>query len=575
MKLVTRQNNVGSSVAVGCRYRISRAALAFLWLWALPVQGLAEETAGYAAFSSDEQYTAGSVSEETDRSFPYSTAFLAEDRTIGGSPFAPAVQYNPCVPEEEASLACCVTEGVLEVLAKPAEPLSHGLAQLLHAVHDEPHTQLDDHAIGIQPGVERPPLLIETNEDFLGIGFLNQGVRIGTGAVWRPSLWVFGTYRTGVNYFDSGAPGHVGEWANRLDLFSQLNLSGTERVVLGLRPFDEEQNSVRDFGGYDFDRRRHLDGFNGDIQTLFFEGDFGEIFPNLDPYDTRAQDYGFSFGRQPMSFQQGLLLNEDRIDAITITRNTLSGAGNLNLRATAVYAWNEINRNNLAGNNLRDGDGQLVGLFTESDFRESTVNADVAYVWSDNGVDDLLVAGLSGIRRISGFQNTYNSSLHILASFPTNGETNLAGQGELLFSQFSWTPHHTHDLIFLNSFWAIDQFTSASRGTLAGGPLGQTGLLFSAAGLGRYGAPLSNQASNVAGASLGYQMFFDDARQQVVFEVGGRQDTDQTDQAAVATGVRYQKKLDEHWIVVVDGFLSKQESRDIGQGGRLELQMKF
>ncbi len=507
--------------------------------------------------------------------FQYSTGFQQHTNTNNCGPYAPAVPYDPSVPQEEEPLAGHIIESFLETIGRPAEPTAKGLEPLLHAKHDQPHTALDDHAIGLQPGPDRPELLIETNERFLDIGFLNQGVRIKTGAVWRPSLWVFGTYRTGINYFDSGAAGHVAEWANRLDLFSQLNLSGTERIVFGVRPFDEEEMSTRRFGGYDFDRNQQQDAWNLDPQTLFFEGDFGEIFPMLDPYDTRALDIGFSVGRQPMSFQQGLLINEDRIDALTITRNTLNGNGNLNLRATAVYAWNEINRNNLTGLNVNDGDGQLVGLFTESDFRECTVNADVAYVWSDNGIDDLLAAGLSGIRRISGFHNTYSSSLHILASFPTSAETNLAGQGELLFSQFSWTPHHTVDLVFLNAFWAIDQFTSASRGTLAGGPLGQTGLLFSAAGLGRYGAPLNNQASNVAGASLGYQMFFDGTKQQVVLEVGGRQDTDSTDRAAIAGGIRYQKALDQHWLVVIDGFVSKREGNDVGQGGRVELQMKF
>ena len=157
---------------------------------------------------------------------------------------------------------------------------------------------------------------------------------------------------------------------------------------------------------------------------------------------------------------------------------------NLNFRGTFVYAWNEINRNDVVGPNRLDNDSQLVGFFTESDFRQSTVNADVAYVWSEDGFGDLFVVGLSAIQRLSGFHNTYNSSLHLLASIPTDDETVYASQGELLFHQFSWTPHHTNDLIFLNTFWGIDQFTSASRGPLGGGPLGQTGLLFSAAGLG-------------------------------------------------------------------------------------------
>ena len=60
-------------------------------------------------------------------------------------------------------------------------------------------------------------------------------------------------------------------------------------------------------------------------ETLFFEGDFGEIFPGLDPYDTKLLDYGFSVGRQPVLIQDGLLINANRLDAVTVTRNTLNG----------------------------------------------------------------------------------------------------------------------------------------------------------------------------------------------------------------------------------------------------------
>lgn len=491
------------------------------------------------------------------------------------SPYAPPVQYDPSVPEEEEPVIYTLTEGFLEILSGPAEPMAKCFAELLHTEHDEPHTELDSRAIGLQPIPPRPDLVLQWNEEFLAPGFLEQGICLPGGAVWRPSLWVFGTYRTGINYFENGAGGKTVEWANRLDLFSQLNLSGTERILFGIRPLDEERGPGRNFTGYDIENGHDLDGWNGDIQTLFFEGDFGEIFPYLDWDDFGVLDYGFSIGRQPMSFQQGLLVNEDAIDALTVTRNTLSGNGNLNMRATAVYAWNSINRHNQTGGNIDDSDAQMAGLFTESDLRHYTVNADVAYVWSGDGIDDVIAFGISGIRRFHGFHNTYNSSTHILASFPTTGETNLAGQGELLFSQLSWTPHHTHDLIFLNTFWAIDQFTSASRGPLGGGPLGQTGLLFSAAGLGRYGAPLSNQASNTAGGSLGYQMFFNHTKEQIVVEIGGRSDTDGVNNAAIAGGIRYQRALDQHWLIVVDAFVGKQESRNVSQGSRVELQMKF
>ena len=117
-----------------------------------------------------------------------------------------------------------------------------------------------------------------------------------------------------------------------------------------------------------------------------------------------------------MSFQQGLLLNEDIIDAVTVTRNTLSGNGVLNLRATGVYAWNSIHRNN----NMADPDAQLVGLFTETDIAKSTINADVAYVDSQSVQGSLLTVALSGIQRFHGIHNTYNSFV-ARVDFDSNG----------------------------------------------------------------------------------------------------------------------------------------------------------
>jgi hypothetical protein len=488
------------------------------------------------------------------------------------NPYADRVLYNPRIEEPQTQSAGAeAAEHVFEILQGPAEPLADFVSGLLGIHHDELETGLHQHPIPIQPIPHRPRLLVETDEPFLAPGWLEQGIETPTGAIWRPALWVFGTYRTGINYFDNRATTNVTEWANRLDLFGQLNLTGTERLVVGIRPLDQERGSRRVFSGYDMRNDRVNDAWNIDVQTLFFEGDFGEIFPRLDPFDGLALDYGFSVGRQPMSFQQGLLLNEDIIDAVTVTRNTLSGNGVLNLRATGVYAWNSIHRNN----NMPDPDAQLVGLFTETDIAKSTINADIAYVDSQSVHGSLLTVALSGIQRFHGTHNTYNSSLHALASIPTGMETAASGQGELLFSQFSWTPHHTNDLVYLNTFWAIDRFTSAARGPLAGGPLGQTGVLFSAAGLGNYGAPLNNQATNAIGASLGYQMFFCGTRRQVIFEVAGRQDTNNVDRAAMAGGVRYQQAFDQHWLMVLDGFLAKRESRGLSPGVRVELQMKF
>ncbi len=509
---------------------------------------------------------------EKETGLPEDISEKDEDQENLYNPFAERVEYNPCIEPDVAPFHWKLTEHFLETLSKPEESIAELGAWVFHAERLQPHTELDEHVIGIQPIPDRPNLFLETEEDFLSPGFLKQGIRIPTGAVWRPAFWVFGQYRTGISYSDNQAGTNFTEWSNRLDLFGQMNLTGTERLLVGIRPLDQEMKSSREFTSYDFRDGQSIDGWNSDIQTLFFEGDIGEIFPNLDPYDVKEWDIGFSVGRQPLSFQQGLLINEDMIDAVTVTRNTLSGHGALNIRSTFVYGQNNINRNN----NVHDNQAQLVGIFTETDTSRSTINADVAYVNSENSTyGSVLAVALSGIQRFHGFHNTYNTSFHALASFPTDHETAASGQGELLFSQISWTAHESQDLIYLNSFWAIDQFTSPARGPLAGGPLGQTGILFAAPGLGRFGSPLSNQASNAFGGSLGYQMFYNDSRDQLIVEIGGRKDTNQINEGAIATGFRYQKAIGRHWIFILDGFVSKQESRDTAPGTRVEFLAKF
>ncbi len=481
-------------------------------------------------------------------------------------------------PEERAPLICEILEAGPTILTWPDKPMAEVFARLIHGEHDEPRTDLEEFAIGLQAIPERPPLVIEWNERFLGPGFLSQGLVTPTGAVWRPSLWVFGQHRSAYQYADlNRANDPVSEVAHRLDLFGQVNLSGTERILVGFRPLDEEQGVRRNFTGYDFRDGDETDGWNAHFQTLFFEGDFGEVFPFLDPYDSLWLDYGFSVGRMPLIAQQGLLINEDMIDAATITRNTVYGLGNLNLRATAVYAWYRINRNSptVAGN-VYDPTSKMVALLTESDYKVATINVDAVYAYgSELTTGDVFAFGVSAIQRHHLYHNTYNTSVHLLSSYPVNGRTPFADQGELLFAQTSWTPHHTEDLIYLNGFWAIDQFTSPARGPLVGGPLGQTGILFAAPALGRVGAPIGVQTDNRAGGSLGYQIFFDHTRRQIILEVGGHKETKGPSSGALGLALRYQQAIGQHLIFILDSFVAKREHMNTIPGARAEILVKF
>jgi len=95
---------------------------------------------------------------------------------------------------------------------------------------------------------DRPKLMIELGDAFLGTGRLNPGFQVPIiGAVWQPRLWSYFISRTALQSFDNGAAGadRETEIANRTDLYVNLQLTGTEKILLGLRPFDA--NSPRRF----------------------------------------------------------------------------------------------------------------------------------------------------------------------------------------------------------------------------------------------------------------------------------------------------------------------------------------
>jgi hypothetical protein len=420
-------------------------------------------------------------------------------------------------------------------------------------------------AIDLMP--ERPKPLLELGAPFLGTGNLHPGFELPTGAVWQPSVLVFGTYRTAIQAFDNRDE-TVSEWAHRLDLFLEFRFSGTERLLFGFRPLDDDGR----FTSFNFHPRENNDWqteFNGEVNTLFFEGDFGEIFPNLDPEDRHLLDIGFAVGRQPIFIQEGMMIN-DFLDGVGFVRNTLLPFGTSNYRMTTFYAWNDVHRgNNFQGNNVEDETAQLWGLFTEADTPTSTINLDFAYV-SSRHTGEAFYAGLSAVQRIGQINTAFRAN----ASFPVTGESEQNTRGYLFFGEVSWTPHHTDDIMYVNGFYGLDQYSSAARDPTAGGPLGRTGILYAAVGLGRYGSALSNQADDAYGVSVGYQKIFD-IRRQLIVEVGGRKDTDNSNRGQAAIGARYQQAFGQHMIMQFDTFAAATEGDESSFGARLEFLFKF
>ncbi len=402
----------------------------------------------------------------------------------------------------------------------------------------------DESAPRIDPDTmpSRPKPILELGNPFLGTGNIEPGFELPTGAMWQPSLMVFGTYRTAIQTFDDGEDGRA-EWTQRLDLFANTQFSGTERLLIGIRPLDQgfgehfTQYNFTDSAGED---SKWQDATNIDLTTAFFEGDLGEIFPDLDPTDTAQLDWGFSVGRQPLFYQEGMLIN-DTVDAVGITRNTLQPAGMSDMQITFLYGWNEIDRDD----NL-ERNGEMYGIFTAFDLPFTTLNVDVVQTIDDEDGDDGTHWGASGVQRI-GHTNT---SFRYLGSQARNDETAAMSSGHLLFTEVSWAPPWTDDNMYINAFWGIDQFASAARSPETGGPLGRTGILFAAVGLGRYGAALGNRVDDSVGGAVGYQAYLDEGkRKQLIVELGGRQSTVAEGDADTALGGRYQQAFGQHMVL--------------------------
>ena len=418
---------------------------------------------------------------------------------------------------------------------------------------------------------ERTPPLIELGGDFLGTGNIAPGFRIPTGAYWQPRLWVYGQFRSGLQFYDNGdTSDSITEWANRLDLFANLQLTGTERVLLGISPLHRDGS----FTGYidDGTNSDSNDELNADIEVLFFEGDIAELFPNLDYDDSSKNDIGFSIGRQEIQFQDGFLVN-DFLDGIGFAKNNIISPGAAwltNIRSSVFYAWDNIHRSN----RVEDEDAELFAWFNQIETIRSTINIDIAWVTSDDpNSGDLFTYAFDTTQRI-GLKNT----TFRLAGSEADEETDASGDGTLLFAELSWTPHRSHNLVYINGFAGFDNFTQAARGPLSGGPLGRTGISYAPAGLGGFPSALSGDVRDSYGLAVGYQLFLGPeygARRQLVFEAAGRSsDIDAVgDEAGVA--VRFQQAIGRRFIWQVDGFVSDRDSTGSTSGIRTELLIKF
>jgi len=421
---------------------------------------------------------------------------------------------------------------------------------------------------------ERPKLALELGNGFLDTGNLHEGYEIPViGAVWQPRLWAYFINRTAVQTFKDGRSGNERETeiANRFDGFVNLQLTGTEKVLLGVRATDN--NRPDRFTRYTFEGADK--GFNDEIdfnvETLFFEGDLGSLFPVLDHKGTRPLDLGFTVGRQPIVFQEGILVN-DTIDAVGFIRNNIPFPGTSNFRVSAMWGWNRLDRNDFEDPRNEN----MFGLFAAADTQLSTFNYDLIYV-RDSGDGDGLYGGFAAIQRLPHFGGI-STAFRVNSSFALEDEIpgNVIGNGALITAELSKNVKGSDDIVYFNSFLGLGNFTQAGREQIVGGPLANTGILFASPNLSTYGAELDPfTTDSVIGGAVGYQAFWDNKRRNLIMEVAGRHDLSGDGFDSIGIGAQLQQAIGRHVQLTFETFYAFNEGRDNGSGARAEIQVVY
>jgi hypothetical protein len=301
------------------------------------------------------------------------------------------------------------------------------------------------------------------------------------------------------------------------------------------------------------------------LSTAFFEGELSEMFPKLDMDGRLPLDYEIMIGRQAVVSQAGILIN-DSMDSLALTRSTVPLPGTNFARIGGLVAVNGVKRKS----GQDDIHADLFALFSEAQFHHSTAELDLVYVESDRAKGDQFNIGASFIRQYIIFDHAVDTTTRIAQSYAPDEETAHTSNGTLLYSSMAFAPKRTDNILYINSFGALNSYAPAAGAA----PLGIVGLLFSGNGLA--GAAINSGGNDAYGGSVGYQMFFSGAlRSNLIFEGGGKVDNTSGGVNRLGAQVRYSQAWGRHLLFEVGGFAVSQESANEAYGVRTKINVMF
>lgn len=445
----------------------------------------------------------------------------------------------------------------------------------------DPEAQIEIYG-GKRPVDTVQPALSLGREELYGTGEVGEGFNLfGEKNLFNTQLIVFGDWRTAVAYNDNGNGDPVGQLATRLNLFFDLKLTATERILMFYTPLQNNGNFTR----LEFDDANN-DGLDFDFETddepaaLFFEGDAGAIIAGLtDEY--QSYDRPIAFGRVPLFFQNGVWFDDAFLGgAMTIPAQNSPALDITNYDITFFAGGAEITSDAFTkpdgngGVKADDNEAAMIGAIGFFDVAEGYLEAGFAYMHDkkqNDGDESYLNLTAAFSKRYGG---RISNATRVIMAVGQEEAANTA-DGTLLIVENALITHLPLTLIpYANFFIGKGSPQPVAKGD---GVLKNVGLAFETDAL--TGFPtLDDDGRDTLGGAIGVQYLFALDQQLVVEaatvipwdnENGNIQDNQ------FALSMRYQRPLTNQWIFRADTIYGHLIGANDVWGARMEMRLKF
>jgi hypothetical protein len=414
---------------------------------------------------------------------------------------------------------------------------------------------------------------VEWGRIFYGDGITPRGRNwFGDTNMVRPEFYLYGDFRSGVAT-GRNAAGRTDNWANRLNLDMDLQITDTERFHGFVGPIDD---------GGAFTRWERVAGdwrFRDEIDftpvTGFFEGDVGSMLGGATGQSSPFE-LPITLGLVPLLFQNGIWME----DAVT------GAAFSLPARHSRLLNWSNYDATffavfdqlNSAAFGADEHAAQAFGTAWFIDAYGGYIETGYAYV-NDRNNSSRSYHNVTASFTRRYFDRISNSVRVIVNTGQDGNQADRTADGALLLVENSWITSTPLTLVpYANFFVGWDRPQSVARAGVSGGILRNTGINFDTDGLNGF-ATLDPTGHDTAGGSLGVDLIGDDLDRQLLLEAtyltphGDGNPLVPKDQFAL--GTRYQFPISHRSLLRFDAMHGWRRGLENVYGTRMEYRWKF